>query len=112
MKSNFEFDNVQLEADFSDFETMQAYEQAMEMLVESSKKVCTKASERILFECECINKAFDMIFGEGSAKRIFKGKINRDVAYSALYALHDHVAKAQILSNEKIKEMASKYQRG
>ena len=28
MKSKFEFDNVQLEADFSDFETMQAYEQA------------------------------------------------------------------------------------
>ena len=34
------------------------------------------------------------------------------LSYKALYALHDHVAKSQIMTNEKIKEMASKYQRG
>ena len=112
MLSKFEFDNVQLEADFSEFKTMEAYEKAMEMLVEASKKVCKKASERIKFECESINKAFDMIFGEGSADKLFKGKMNRELSYKALYALHDHVAKSQIMTNEKIKEMASKYQRG
>lgn len=112
MLNEFVFNDVSLKADFSELETMKAYEQAMEMLVEASKKVCTKASERIQYECECINKAFDMIFGTGSADKLFQGKVNRDVSYTALYTLHDHVAKEQILSNKKIQEMASKYQRG
>ena len=109
MLNGFVFNGVELHADFSDLKVMESYEQAMEVLVNSDKSF-TKASESIRHECTCINRAFDSIFGEGSADKLFDGRMNRDISYAALYALHDHVAKSQILSNERIKEMAAKYQ--
>lgn len=111
MLDEFVFNNVVLKADFSDLSIMESYEKAMEMLAQKAKTDYQKASEMIRHECMCINEAFDLIFGEGSSDKLFENKMNREVSYKALYALHDHVAKSQVLANENIRKLASKYQR-
>ena len=111
MLLKFVFNNEELEADFSDLETVENYEKALISLAELDGKKFSRWSDAIRCECERVNQAFDMIFGEGSAKKLFKDKMNREVAYQALSNLIDYAEKSRIFADEEIRKYASKYQR-
>lgn len=111
MVLKFVFNNVELEADFSNLETVESYEKALVNLAKLDGRKFSRWSEAIRCECVMVNEAFDMIFGEGSADKLFQGKMNREVSYHALSDLIDYAEKSRMLADEEIRKYASKYQR-
>ena len=72
--------DVQLEGDLMDADFMELFEQSMIKMRDTAqakkRETYPTAAAGYRAQCEVVNTCFDEIFGEGTADRIFHGKMN------------------------------------
>lgn len=64
--------------DFDDLESMEHYEAIFKQMDKKTNEMrnCKTRTEGIKVYCEAFHEAFDQLFGEGSADKLFHGKYN------------------------------------
>lgn len=71
---------VELEYDFLDADQVEAYERESQRLVtdiqEPTQYEGKSTSESFRIQCGLVDRFFDAVFGDGTAKRLFNGKCN------------------------------------
>lgn len=78
--------------DLTDAETLERIETAQKEYTEKSKKRdFEKASEMIKYHCKIVFDFFNTIFGEDTAKRVFKGKYNLTICLEAVSDLAEYI---------------------
>ena len=88
MSQKWSYNNIEFEVDLQDADFAEKYEKAFERMGQDEKKVQKAGtnSELIRGYCSLFHNLFDDIYGEGTSKRLFEGKVNAgmcDVAYSS-----------------------------
>lgn len=63
----------------------------------------------IKFVVKTIGDCFDNLFGQGSAKKIFKGKTNLKIALNSFQYLVEEIEKQDNLLEKQINDFTSKY---
>lgn len=87
--------NVEIEFDFFDADSVELFENELKKVqekCEKKKKAEMSMSEAIKEECKIVDEFFDNVFGEGTAQKIFGGKMN----------LVEHIKCYEDIINEKI----------
>lgn len=83
---------TELELDFFDADQLEIYERenlkVKEDIKEPTQYEGKSAADSIRIQCHIVDKFFDAVFGDGTAKRLFKGKCN----------LRDHMEAFGIVS--------------
>lgn len=98
----------ELEYDFLDADEAERIESAIKKVQERNKPellVGLTNSEAIRKQCHIVFDFFDEVFGEGSSKRVFKGKCNLVTALNAF----GEVIKAMNNSVQEVKAIQDKY---
>lgn len=71
---------VELEYDFFDADQMEVYERENRRVAEDIKEPAQyedkSTAEAFRIQCSIVDRFFDAVFGDGTAKRIFHGKAN------------------------------------
>lgn len=83
--------NVELELDLGDLNTLAKFSEAMEAVKKGAERVAsdTKHSEveRLKELCELTEKSFDKLFGSGTSEAVFAGKENNLNAHLEAFAV-------------------------
>ena len=98
----------EFELDFLDANEMEHVEDALKKTnkkIQEAKYVGLTQSQAIRKQCQIIFDFFDEVFGEGTHKRIFKGKCNLAMALNAF----GEVIKAKNNSVQEIRAIRDKY---
>ena len=91
--------NIEIDFDFLDADDVANFENELKKVVQKSnenKSERLEYSEALRKECETVEEFFDNMFGEGTSKEIFKGKMN----------LKEHIEAFQEIVNEKNRKQA------
>ena len=88
MSQKWSYNNIEFEVALQDADFAEKYEKAFERMGQDEKKVqkAGNNSELIRGYCGLFHNLFDDIYGAGTAKRLFDGKMNAgmcDLAYAA-----------------------------
>ena len=88
----------EVEFDFLDADNVALFEKEVNTVLDKCKeqkneKQKLSLSEALRRECEIIEVFFDNMFGEGTSKEIFKGKMN----------LKEHIKAFEYITSEKLK---------
>ena len=71
---------VELDYDFFDADQMEVYERENRRVAEDIKEPAQyedkSTADAFRIQCHIVDRFFDAVFGEGTAKRIFHGKVN------------------------------------
>lgn len=71
---------VELEYDFFDADQLEIYERENQRVADDIKEPAQyegkSTADAIRMQCHIVDKFFDAVFGEGTARRIFRGKAN------------------------------------
>lgn len=99
--------NVELQdIDILDLEVAEKYEKALEKVEGIAKAIeDMKLSESIKIQCNAIFDVFNTLFGEGTDKKVFGGKVN---LLTCLKAFEELVTQMST-KNAEVEKMASKY---
>lgn len=108
--AELKINDVVLEMDILDADVMAKYEDLNQTLLNKIQDPLAyegkKTSEGMLYQCRCIDKFFDKMFGEGTSRILFSGNNNlgeRMAAYGQVVSNANDAAKTQI------SEITSKY---
>ncbi|MFX0548204.1 DUF6673 family protein [Hathewaya histolytica] len=92
--------------DILDVEVAEKYEKALESIEDISKKVQDmKVSESIRTQCNAIFGVFNIMFGEGTDKKVFGGETNLLTCLKAF----EELATQMNAKNEEVEKLANKY---
>ena len=88
MSQKWSYNNIEFEVDLQDADFAEKYEKAFERMGQDEKKVqkAGSNSELIRGYCGLFHNLFDDIYGTGTAKKLFDGKMNAEMcnlAYTA-----------------------------
>lgn len=97
--------NVELEMDIYDADTMEKVENAVTNVVENVNKEYKTNSEAIRLQCSSIMDCFNTIFGEGIDKQIFGEKTNLIKCFEAFEILANEILEQK----KKISKINNKY---
>ena len=99
--------NVELEdVDILDADVAEKYEGALETIEGIAEKVeGMKPSQSIRFQCNAIFNVFNVLFGEGTDKKIFGDKVN---LLTCLKALEELITVTNS-KKEEVQKLANKY---
>ena len=105
--SLWKFNNVEVEADFTDAAFMEKFENAYDIMSEELKHVqkIGKQSEIIRSYCEVFFGFFDRVFGEGTHNKLFGDKVSIDLCVEASNSLYEIAVKR----NNDYRQMSNKY---
>ncbi len=100
--------NIELAFDMFDADTCERFEQAVEAVSQKAQALQNqkglKASESIRAQCGAIFECFDHIFGEGTARSLFGGKVNLQDCLQAFQTLVANVEQQR----DQIEKLASR----
>lgn len=106
---NIEINGVTLQAEFMDADFMLAYEMASKDLAteanENKRKQWDTAAAGFLAYCECVDRYFDAVFGEGTADQLFGGNHNFKERMLAVEAIQ----KAADAAKKEFNDLTNKY---
>jgi len=99
--------NVELEdIDILDLEVAEKYEKALKDIEGLAQKLKGKGlAECIRTQCNAVFDVFNMLFGEGTDKKVFGDRVNLMDCLQAF----EELVKYMNARNEDIEKMASKY---
>lgn len=107
----WEFNGVELTFDIGDYDQMSGFVDAHRKLVEEQKELPggDDVLELIKAACELYERFFDRIFGEGTGKKLFGGKINSRLGEEAVESFVDFVVLQKTETENRQKELLAKY---
>lgn len=108
----WEINGCQLEIDIEDADVMERYENAFEMMSAEEAEVLknSKQSAKIRAYCKLYERLFDRIFGDGTAKKIFKNCPANISVYEEIYFDFLNFIRCQTVESAKNRaEKLSKY---
>lgn len=96
--------------DITELETAEKYEQAMDLIQKGTQyENSDKRSQIIRQCCNGVFKAFDTIFGDGTAKKVFGKQTNLTVCLKAVDELVDQVNRAEECTLKIVDKIGGKY---
>lgn len=101
--------NVEIEFDFFDADNVELFENELKKVqekCEKKKKVQMSMSEAIKEECKIVDEFFDAVFGDGTAQKIFGGKMNLAEHIKA----YEDIINAKIAQEKDLQTTFEKYQ--
>ena len=109
--SLWKWNNVELEIDMEDVEFQERYENAFQHLEEKEKKLVKtgKLSEISKSYCKMFWDLFDELFGEGTAQRLFEGKMNTGLCNKCYDSFISYCQKQVNEINKKRSSRFAKY---
>ena len=106
MSQKWSYNGLEFKVDLQDADFAERYEEAFTAMAEEEKKVQKAGtnSEIIRGYCKLFYGLFDYIYGEGTAQKIFDGKMNSDKCDEAYDAFMTAITQD---SNESAKRRAA-----
>lgn len=98
--------------DVCDYETMERYEAAHDVVLDKMNKLVTKGkrtSELIKYQCEAVFEFLDSVFGDGTAKKVFGDSVNLRTCLIAYEEVCVSVSDLDKKSSVEIKKHYSKF---
>lgn len=90
------------ELDLLDAEVLEKYENALDDVMENTKNITSdKSSEVIKKCCKQVYKFFDLLWGEGTGEKVFKGKYNILVCFDAFDEVNKKAAEQRKVLDER-----------
>lgn len=106
--SRWEYNGLTFDVSTTNADFVAKYEDAWD----EYKKISPtgKLSERLRQSCDAIYKMFNRLYGEGTAEKLFEGKMyDLDVCIEAVDSFVNAMAESGKESNKKIASMNAKY---
>lgn len=109
--SLWKWNDVELEIDMEDVEFQERYENAFQHLEEKENKLVKtgKLSEISKSYCLLFWELYDEIFGEGTAQKLFNGKMNTGLCDDCYDSFINHCQKQVNEINKKRSNRFAKY---
>lgn len=106
----FKIENTELEYNFADADAVECFEKAMLMLGEQMQNVPKEksGSEQIRYVCKSVFAVLDMIFGDGTAKKIFGATCDMMRCMNAVDALVTARYEADAQLSEQMRALNGK----
>ena len=100
---------VTLQGDLMDADFMDLFESSMMEMRDKAQAAktagYTRASEHYRAQCEVTNECFDKIFGEGTAERLFEGRMNVMEHLEAMEQVNEWAASER----KRLNDFTNKY---
>lgn len=106
----FKIENTEFEYNFADADAVECFEKAMLMLGEQMQNVPKEksGSEQIRYVCKSVFAVLDMIFGDGTAKKIFGATCDMMRCMNAVDALVTARYEADAQLSEQMRALNDK----
>lgn len=104
-----EINGVELEIDILDADVMAKYESLNQELLEKvqgNDYSSMKTSEGMIYQCRCIDRFFDKLFGDGTAEAVFGENNNLSKRLEGYGAV---TTKANETARDQISDLTNKY---
>ncbi|MCR0266102.1 hypothetical protein MKC73_19605 [[Clostridium] innocuum] len=107
----WEINGVKLPFDFDDMETMERYKKALLQMNKDAETVIVEGdrAEIIKSHYDIFSKVYDTIFGEGTSKKIFKGKVNLRQCFETYDNFVEFVKQCRNRSDNAYNQRMQKY---
>lgn len=98
--------------DFNDLESMRKYEDIFTTMQARAERMksCKLRTDVIKIQCEAVFEAFDSLFGEGTADKLFHGKYNIDTCDAMMDQFSKFVNESVLKSDQNRVQRIQRYQ--
>lgn len=109
--SLWKWNDVELEIDMEDYDFLQKYEKAFNVMgvAEEKLKKIGAQSEIVKEYCEMFYQLFDDIFGQGTGNKLFAGKKNARICEECYEDFLTECNKSTIEANKRRNAMMNKF---